>query len=304
MANISKRIENNKEELLITSESKKELLVKNKKLKEINAKLVKETKKLIFMDNLTRKQKVLELKNERFKKIETAENKTLKLYMKRSNKAWGKLICLFNSFVLLSFLNSKRKTAHLLASKYRGLLFYISKFIGRIKKNLLAYRKRKGFNWLNMYITPLVLMKISEIKQAKAVPINEAIQVYLQKYQINLTFNRWLERISKIQKSIRYFLITRRARIEALGLLWKKLINKQHKAPKFLKKHFISKYLNKKTQKFIEDMKDYKKMEFILELGEDAIAKPIFAIFLNKNEFKIYVSELGKVSHKKKRKQK
>jgi hypothetical protein len=300
---INKRIDINKERILLTSESKQKLILEHRRMREINIKLAIETKSQIYNENLAKKHQVLEMKSLKQRNVNKSEQKARRITIERSNRIWAVLISLFGMYSMIPVLYNRRASIKKSAFKHLSLLFYVSKFIGAMKRILIALKKKRGERWLKIYITPLLLDKMNELRLLKVGCVSHVVDFYVHRYAIQLTFSRLKRALVKIQEAIKSFLITRNARIEALGLLWKKMMGKNLKGQKEVQSHFITKYLNKRAKNYIDDLKEYWRN---IEVNGSKHLKPMptFTIYSKKNEFKAYMLNIGKKSIMKKRKSK
>jgi hypothetical protein len=289
---INKRINNNKNLLSRTPESRKNYKISTKKSKQTSIKISQKTKGLILSGIIANKQKCLELKN---KQIEKNLEKLPKIKYLKYLKAWMNLLVLFGSFTAIGHKFSQRVYTKNKANKLLSLLFFVSKAIGKFKIATRKLNKIQAIAILSQNLTQIIKHKKLKITKKHFQFISFLFDRVLQSYEIKCIIDAWKHKIISIQIAIKSFLEIRKARIRALGLLWDKLKPKI-KAPIFLKIFFLRTYIKQITQKYLKStLKNQKLSSQSLKNSDySSIHKLNLFIYSKPAELILYITQLEK----------
>ena len=293
---INQRIRFNKNLTNCSFEAKKKEILENAKVKAYAIKVVRKTKNIIYDCKILKRQASLNLKH---RKMESMEKKYSNTNMEKAKRTWDLVVCVFGGVRVLQGLYARLREIKANTKIVLTVLYFVSKFIGKIKITLKKFRKNNCRILLYAYLKPLIQEKIREIKKDNISTVFSVINSYSRTAWFWKMHSEFMSRIKRIQRFVRVYSEIKKIRLNLLNRKWQRLESKQN-MPGFLKISLFKEYLNLRITKYLLACRSYQVNNILHKDSPNAIHsighanKPVLIIYSNPSEFMNFMSRLGK----------
>ena len=297
---INQRIQINKNLSNCSFEAKKKGILENAKAKASAIKVVQETRNIIYTSKKMQRQESLNLKHQ---KMEIMEKKNSNANTVRVKRAWDVVMCVIGGVKVFAGLYARLQEIKARTKVVLTVLYFVSKFIGKLKLRINKFRKYKCKMLLAAYLKPLIQVKIMEIRKENMTAVMSVIDCYYKRSQFGVVYVELVCRVQRIQRFIRIYSGIKKIRLNLLNAKWERFKPKVN-MPIFVKTSLLKKYLNLRITTYLAAERNYQVHQTLSKNNPKAlqnqgyVKKPVLIIYSKGSEFINFMSRLGKSNFK------